>query len=192
MRINKTLRTAICCLAIPGMLLPAGPATAAEQVDPTTENYAPGAPAAQRARTFKIVDVSLGQNGLLSGVVSDRRGRGVANATVTVVHEATQVSQVTTDQRGSFHVDGLKGGVYQLATENGIQACRLWHRQTAPPSANEVVQVIVDGDIVAGQFAPLKCWLSSPLVVAGIAAIAIAVPVAISNGRNSNRSAPGS
>ncbi|MDH3718710.1 MAG: carboxypeptidase-like regulatory domain-containing protein [Planctomycetota bacterium] len=173
MRIKNAWQTAAGFLALVGMLLPPRPILAAEPQS---------APAAAR-QSLEVVDVALGRNGLLTGRVLDRRGQGVAGTSVTVVADATAVSQAKTDLAGHFHVTGLASGVHQLVTPNGHQICRLWRAEAAPPSAIPSVQFVTDDKVVAGQYSPVKCWLANPWVMAGLAAVAIGVPVAVHNNR---------
>ena len=67
---------------------------------------------------------------------------------------------------------------------------RAWQANTGPPAAKTAV-ILVSGDRITraqsfgvyNRDTPLKVWLTDPLVVAGIAAVAIAVPGAIHNYR---------
>ena len=173
MRIKNAWQAAAGFLAVFGMLLPPQAMLAAE----------PRPAPAAALQSLEVVDVALGRNGLLTGRVLDRRGQGVAGTSVTVVEGAAAVSQVKTDRAGHFHVAGLAAGVHQLVTPNGHQVCRLWRAEAAPPSAIPSVQFVTDDKVVAGQYSPLKCWLANPMVIGGIIAVAVAVPVAVYNNR---------
>ncbi|NIP85640.1 MAG: hypothetical protein GTO03_08785 [Planctomycetales bacterium] len=173
MRIKNAWQTAAGFLAVMGMLLPPWPIVAAEPQrlpDPAWQ-------------ALEVVDVVVGHNGTLTGRVADRRGRAMAGTRVTIVQGTTAVAQTRTDRAGNFHVVGLSTGVHQLVTLEGMQVCRLWPAETAPPSALSSVQMVADDHVVAGQYAPLKCRLADPWVMTALAAIAIAVPVVIHNHR---------
>lgn len=62
---------------------------------------------------------------------------------------------------------------------------RLWAANTAPAAARDSALLVVGDEQVLGQ-GGMKYWLANPWVVAGIVAVAVAVPVAIHN-RNQDR-----
>jgi hypothetical protein len=128
-----------------------------------------------------IRDVALHQDGLLLGQVLSKDGTPVAGVPVTISRENRVLGTATTNEKGIFAFRGLKGGVYQLTSANGVVAYRVWQSQTAPPGASPAAIVVAGEDAVRGQ---LGCgcvgmFLSRPLVIAGVIGAAIAVPLAI-------------
>jgi len=133
----------------------------------------------------QVADVELGEGGSLSGIVVDGRGLPLANATVAIGNDRQLIATTRSDKDGIFRVSALKGGMYRVHVKDGTGVFRLWTANTAPPTAHRSVMVVSDKEIFAAQSAPLKVWLADPFVMAGIVAIAVAVPVAVAAGRDS-------
>jgi len=166
MKIGKLVRNAAISLATLAMCLP--------QV----------VFAAAPAPTPAVVDIALADGGVLHGQVVDLQGSGTAGVPVSVRTQDREVTSATTTDQGRFSVQGLRGGVYQVATGQGQGVYRLWSAGTAPPSAQK--DAIVYTQHGYGSRGALKMWLSNPLVVAGIVAVAVAVPVALANSGGSS------
>jgi hypothetical protein len=156
----------------------------------------------------RATDVTLGPDGLLSGRVLDAQGAPAANLPVSLQlfnvggnAQNPEIAAVVTDPQGHFAIRGVRGGLYQLITPQGRGIYRLWVSGTAPsPSAPQVATLVVGGDTVRGAppqgagaagaaHGTWKYWLTNPLVIGGVVATAIVVPVAIAN---ANRSSPAS
>ena len=142
------------------------------------------------APTPAVVDVALSDGGVLHGQVVNLQGAGIAGVPVSVKTKNHEVATVTTAADGTFSVQGLKGGVYQVAAAQGQGVYRLWSAGTAPPVAQTGAIVytqngVVDSDAVVytqgGGGSSLKMLLANPIVIAGVIATAIAVPVALAN-----------
>jgi hypothetical protein len=127
-------------------------------------------------------DVALRPGGLLVGQVVDAQGATQAAKVVSIQYGDREVARTSTDQNGVFAAQGLRGGQYQIATDDGLSVCRLWAADTAPPSAHEAAIVVTGQEVVRGQWGG-GGWLdwvrSHPYITAGIVAAAIAVPLAI-------------
>jgi hypothetical protein len=126
-------------------------------------------------------DVALRAGGLLVGQVVDTQGVAKAGTTVSIRQGDQEVVQTTTDANGMFAAQGLRGGNYQLVTENGSTPCRLWAADTAPPAARPAALVVSGSDVVRGQYGGngLIGWVKAhPYITAGIVAAAIATPLA--------------
>jgi hypothetical protein len=138
------------------------------------QGSAPPAPA--------VTDVALGPGNILSGQLMDSHGVPLANVLVSLQDDqGREVAHVTTDEQGRFAVQGVRGGVHQIVTPQGRWFYRLWTTETAPPSAQQGA-LMVSGDETVRGAAPhsgLKFWYTNPLVVGGVVATAIAVPVAL-------------
>jgi hypothetical protein len=141
--------------------------------------------AAPAPPTPVVMDVALSDGGVLYGRVVDLQGAGIANVPVVVKTQDRNVAAATTAPDGTFSIQGLRGGVYQVAAANGHGVYRLWSAGTAPPAAQTSAIVYVpnspvDGNVVV-YTGGLKMLLANPIVIAGVVATAIAVPVALSN-----------
>jgi len=163
------------CLAVVGFCVPQ-PLFAAVQTDKAA-----------------VTDVTLHkspQGNMLIGQVQDQQGAGVANVPVVLHRGGEKPTVGKTDSKGYFTFAHLKGGVYQVtvAESEGTGTYRAWAPGTAPPSAQPGVLVVAGKDVVRGSQGHVrrglgcaKFWLSHPCVIAGIIAVAVAVPVAIHN-----------
>jgi hypothetical protein len=131
----------------------------------------------------RIADVALRGGGTMVGAVYSAEGLPQSGQLVSVQTNGREVTRTTTDEHGRFIAEGLKGGVYQLVTTEGMASYRVWSEGTAPPAAQPAA-LVVTGDVVRGGFAHcggLGAWLSNPWVLAAIVATAIAVPIALND-----------
>jgi hypothetical protein len=135
-----------------------------------------------------VLDVALGDGGVLHGQVVNLQGAGVPGVPVFVKMQDRNVATATTAGDGTFSVQGLRGGVYQVATIQGQGVYRLWSAGTEPPAAqpNAILYTqggtVDNGSVVYTQDTSgggMKMLLSNPIVIAGLVATAIAVPVAL-------------
>ena len=172
MKTARFVRGVIVTLAAVGMCLP------------------PAALAVEPGPMPTVVDVALSDGGMLHGQVLDLQGTGVAGVPVVVRTQEQNVAAATTAQDGSFNVQGLKGGVYQVAAGQGQGVYRLWSAGTAPPIAQTSATVYsqngtVDSNAVVyteyNPDGPVKAFLTNPIVIAAMIATAITVPVVLLN-----------
>ena len=133
----------------------------------------------------QVADVELGPGGVLIGRVVDSRGLPQAGVAVSIANEHRVMGATQSDDVGVFRLAGLRGGTYRITVKDGVSVSRLWAANTAPPKAGRSLMVVSGGGVLAGQFAPLKVWLADPFIMAGIVAVAVAVPVAIAASRDS-------
>lgn len=138
-----------------------------------------------------ILDVALADGGVLHGQVVNTQGVGAAGMPVYIRTQDRDVAAATTAADGAFHVQGLKGGVYQVSTVQGHGVYRLWAPGTAPPVAQNGAVVYTQNGTVDSNVVHytqdccgcggggLKMFLTNPIVIAGIVATAVAVPVAL-------------
>jgi hypothetical protein len=133
-------------------------------------------------------DVALGPGGLIVGQVVNPQGEVQRAAVVSIQHDQFEVVRTITDDNGMFAAQGLRGGTYQIVTEQSQGVYRLWAPETAPPAAHQSAMVVTNPDIVRGQwgshgFGYGYGWLdwmrAHPYLTAGIIASAIAIPVAL-------------
>lgn len=159
MKTGRFVRTVIVSLATLGICLP----------EVTFASAPPATPA--------VVDIALADGGVLHGQVIDLQGGRVANVPISVKAQDREIARATTTPEGRFAVQGLRGGVYQVAAADGQGVYRLWAANTAPPSAQNAIVYTQ----CAQPHGTLKMLLTNPIVVAGLVATAIAVPVALAN-----------
>jgi hypothetical protein len=127
-------------------------------------------------------DIALREGGVLVGQVVNPQGVAQANTPVSIRFANHEVVRTTTDKNGIFAAKGLRGGQYELATTEGISACRLWAADTAPPAARSAALLVSGNQVIRGQ-GMMTSWVgwmkAHPYITAGTVAAAIAVPVAI-------------
>lgn len=166
--------------AMVGVLTPATAATSAEPVGDV----------AARSRALAVQDAVLSKSGALHGRVYNAQGKPQSGLDVLVVASRGEAVRSRTNERGEFAVGGLKGGVYTIAAGHGVRTVRAWADGTAPRAAERQVMIVSDPRVVLGQYEPgtlghffqeAKYTLSNPLIVGGIIAAAVAIPVAIHN-----------
>ena len=160
MKTGRLVRCVVISLAVLGICIP------------------PVALAADPVQMPVVTDVALRDGGMLQGKVVDLQGGAVAGVPVSVQAQNREIASATTTKEGQFSVPGLKGGVYHVAAAEGHGVYRLWTVGTAPPSAQK--DAIVYTQNCDGP-APIKMFFSNPIVIAGLVATAIAVPIALSN-----------
>ncbi len=170
----RTAKALVVCLAVVGFCMPQ-PLWAAVQAD----------------RSSVMADVALQQapqGRVLVGRVVDQQGAGQADSAVTLYSNGKKVAEAKTDGKGVFVFHGLRGGVYQMTVGQSVLALRVWTPGAAPPSAQPGALIVAGQEVVRGQrhpfghgFGRAKFWLSHPLVIAGIVATAVAIPVALHN-----------
>ena len=134
----------------------------------------------------KDVDVALRGEGLLLGQVVDVEGRPVMRTVVSLRSQQREVARTATNDEGYFAVRGLSGGVYQVVAADGIGTFRLWNSQSAPPSCQQGALVVAGSDVFRGQVpgaGAIGFYLGDPLVIGGIVATAVAVPVGVHQSR---------
>lgn len=123
-----------------------------------------------------IADVALGAGGSLQGQVVDTAGQPVSGTEVQAITGGQTVGKTTTDQEGKFYLTGLRGGLYQVSVaDNRGVVVRAWSEGTAPPAARPAVLMVQGDTTVRGGFQ----MLANPWVLAGIAAAAIIIPLAL-------------
>jgi len=122
------------CLAVAVMLVPTGILQAAEQGS-TSKNTA--------------TDVML-SHGTLTGQYVTSTGQPLGDAPVRVSKAGEEIVTTTTNEKGIFQVSGLKGGVYEVATSDGLQVIRTWEANVAPPTAKRF-STVISGFAVRGQ-----------------------------------------
>jgi len=135
----------------------------------------------------RSADVALRAGGMLVGQVVDQQGIAQPNHVVSIRFGEQEVVRTTTDHNGVFAAQGLRGGQYELVTDDGLGVYRLWAEETAPPAASDSVVLVSGQEVVRGQWhggygAGWLNWIRShPYITAGIVAAAVAIPVAVAS-----------
>jgi hypothetical protein len=168
MRVLHGLQTGAIALACLGLLIPTVVLEAAEPDRPQIDTP---------ANEFSVQDIALAPGGVFRGQVIDPSGKGKPGVQVVLSRDNNQIAATLTDAEGRFAVSGLRGGVVQVAAGENSALYRLWAPNTAPPVAHASA-LIVDQQIVRGQ-SPIVQLLYNPLVILGLVATAVAVPLAV-------------
>jgi hypothetical protein len=168
------LAPAACALLI-------APAVRAQAPQAPAPNAPAAAPAAGEAPlpALATTDIALAEGGLLHGVLVNMENAPVGGATVQFWMQEHEVATTQTDAEGRFAVRGLRGGTYRVVSGDAVQMCRLWAPGTAPPQALRGLVLVGGTSVVRGILPPWYDWCIDPLLVTGLVATAIAVPLAL-------------
>lgn len=179
MDILRVVKVSCIGLSLMGLILPVSPLQAAP----------PGAAAIPRQLAPKpteaVGDVQLDTGGRLHGLVVNIRGIPIARATVSVQQLGRELAGTESDALGRFSVSGLRGGMYQLVVGSHGRLVRAWAAETAPPAASQFALIIVGPDVVRGQLPAEEFFASDAVVVCGLVAAMIAIPIAVNNSHGS-------
>jgi hypothetical protein len=129
-------------------------------------------------------DVALREGGVLVGQVVNQQGVAKAKADVSIRFANHEVVRTTTDENGVFAAKGLRGGQYELMTDEGVSTCRLWAADTAPPAARPAALLVSGDNVIRGQ-GGVHGWVgwmkAHPYLTAGTVAAAVAIPLALAD-----------
>jgi hypothetical protein len=134
-----------------------------------------------KAGSMDVVnDVALLEGGVLVGQVVDSQGLPLSNVSVSVKQGAMVRAMATTNEKGVFQARGLQGGVYQVVAPGSRGVYRLWASGSAPPAAKQGMRLVNGGGAARGRGAmSVSSIFRDPLIMGGIVATAIAVPIAV-------------
>ena len=183
MNISRNARFVAVLLATVNWVLPASRVHALE---PPTDRLL----SVPRTKAAYVNDIALGKGGQLRGYVFDREGQPSDAFHLRVTRNERPAVEVVTDKNGRFHVDGMRGGMFQVAAGKQTYMCRGWAAGTAPPKARDQLLVVPEGVVERGQRPIGDLFVSDPVMVGLIVAAAIAIPIAVYNSKDS--SPPGS
>lgn len=171
-KVVKALSIGLACagLILPGNVVEGGPPRPAMVGPAPAEHEETPAP-----------DVELDRRGCLQGMVVDVQGAPVAHAVVVIEAGGQEVGRTETDGLGRFVMGPLCGSAYQLRVGHQRRLVRIWAADTAPPAAKPMVLVVLGGDVVRGQLPLEEFFASDTLVIVGLVAAMIALPVALHN-----------
>jgi hypothetical protein len=100
---------------------------------------------AQQAGTSQITDVELKSDNSFQGKPVDARGQVQPNTPVTVQNVQTgQVVRTTTAADGTFGIQNLQPGVYDVTVGRMTSTVRIWPFQAAPVVRSVAGQPVAD------------------------------------------------
>ena len=105
-----------------------------------------------------LTDIALQKGGVLVGRLTGKKGKLRAQQNIAIRQNGQLVAEVTTGKNGQFRVKGLRGGIYEIASDQGIGSFRAWSAGTAPPSAKQFAVLIDSDEVVRGQWG----WVPTP------------------------------
>jgi hypothetical protein len=122
---------------------------------PQTELWAAGlktkVKSSRKAQTPQIFDVALTAGGTLTGKVLDVQGIAVEGAVVSIRRGRGEVARTVTNKNGTFVVQNLRGGLYQVVAGRSQGLFRFWAPNTAPPSARSQALIVATSQVLRGQ-----------------------------------------
>ncbi len=137
-------------------------------------------PAARKTAKVKTnTDIALTRDNTLNGRLFDETGNPVGGMSVAIYSQGHMTAATVSDQAGSFSLVTNRGGVYELRAGNEVQIIRLWHHDTAPPSAESTIQLRVGEETVRGQRPIESLFCFQPWFLGLLIAAAIAIPIAV-------------
>ena len=119
-----------------------------------------------------LTDIALQPGGVLVGRVLLSKEPLQKQQKIVVRQNNQLVAEATTDTNGQFVVNGLRGGIYEISSPQGVGSFRAWAEGTAPPSARHFAVLVGSNDVVRAQ---LGLGVLSGLSVAQWAAISAGV-----------------
>jgi protocatechuate 3,4-dioxygenase beta subunit len=176
MNTKHAFRRAALTLAGASLLAPHAAALAAGSVSSTTT---------PTIQTASILDVSLSQRGSLTGQVVDAQGAPVVRAAVSVQAAGREVAATTTNDRGEFAVNNLRGGNYTITAGDSTGVYRVWTASAAPPAAKQGV-LMVSGRQIARAQGVAGFGSRTGLIVLGTAAGIVTAGVVANNNDSSS------
>jgi hypothetical protein len=164
----------------------------------TVQLWAEDPTQAESGRIPDVQDIVLLEDNVMLGQAVDDQGSPAANARLSVLREGRAVVHSQTARDGSFAVSGLSTGVYQVTSSGAVTTIRLWKPQVAPPTARSEAVILspaATAPATAAATGPARRtrWLgvlSNPWVVGGLAAGAIAIPLALDDDDSPRNTAP--
>jgi hypothetical protein len=136
-RRSLTTRLLSCALACSFILPPLS--FAAEPVQPRQAKARPAAP--------RPLDVRLGPDGELVGMVRDSAGKPRQGVEVAVFHQGHEIAATETNAEGKFAVAGLRRGEHVILAQQVESPVRLWPEGAAPPQAVESPVITAEEEV---------------------------------------------
>lgn len=105
-----------------------------------------------------LTDIALQPGGVLVGRILSSQDKLQTQQKIIIRQNNQVVTEVTTGTNGQFAVNGLRGGVYEISSPQGVGTFRAWANGTAPPSAKQFAVLVDNADVVRGQWG----WMPYP------------------------------
>ena len=180
MLMRRSLTRGVICLAVSAaMVMPsfAAPPAVADGDHPAAEQTSQ----ASARPLARIADVRLDAEGRLVGLLVDGDGvpLGRRELTLQKLQPKTLPVRVKTDDAGRFTSERVSGGLYEVRLDRAGRVVRLWEKQAAPPKALPALLVVAADTTVRGQRRVGEVLSSDTLVLGGLVAAAIAIPLAV-------------
>ena len=146
--------------------------------------FAPGAGAPEPERAKKgnapieVSDVALTRR---RDAGRRRHPHAAVRRRVALAQHKTWLSLAKTDLQGRFRFAGVKGGVYQLLSSGQVRFVRAWTAEAAPPAARPLALMVVGSEVVRGQMPLEDFFASDAVIITGLVAAMIAIPIAVHN-----------
>jgi len=134
------------------------------------------------AKTHRIADIRLDAEGRLNGLLVDGDGVPLGRRELTLrrLQPKAVPVRVMTDDQGRFASGRLSGGLYEVRIDRLGQVVRLWEKEAAPPKARSALLVVAGDLTVRGQRRVGELLSSDTVVIGGLVAAAVAIPLAVS------------
>jgi hypothetical protein len=124
-------------------------------------------------------DVKLDAAGCMHGLVLSGEGVPVADVRVVLRHLGHEVARTRTNGAGRFRIGPLRGGMYQLSAAGHGRLVRAWAATTAPPGGKDLALIVTGGDVARGQMPLQELFASDAVIVCGLLALMVALPLAL-------------
>ncbi|GAB6165210.1 hypothetical protein JCM19992_12100 [Thermostilla marina] len=179
-----------CGVAVQGITF--GTARAADTAMGTRPQATPqaGSPIRLAARNpdgkqAAVCDIELDEHGYLQGVVVNMEGVPIKETPLSLYQGTKKVAVGKTNNLGQFRLGPFAGGSFHLMVRDYVLVLRTWKNKTAPPNAKPAVLVVIGDQTTRGQRPIGELIRSDVLIVGGLVAAAIAIPLATSNDSSS-------
>lgn len=162
--------TASLSLSTTSMAFADGPQARTVTAPVARSNAAASKTAPSKSAKISVTDVALSEGGRVTGRVLTTNGAPIDGARV-VVRQGEQIfAKMVTNEEGEFTSEGLRAGVYTIATVHGGGLYRLWPMNIAPPSSKSQALLVTNEPVVRAQFggAGLADWTAIGLGAAGL------------------------
>lgn len=126
-------------------------------------------------------DVELDADGSMHGLVVDVEGVPAAGRSVVLHQMDRELANTRTNALGRFRISRLRGGTYRLSVDGHGRMIRAWSANTAPPSAKSVALLVLGGEVVRGQMTLEEFCACDGVIIVGLVAAMIAVPIVVHN-----------
>jgi hypothetical protein len=128
-----------------------------------------------------VDDVKLDRAGYFHGLAVDAQGAPAAGAEVVLRQLGREAARARTDAAGRFRAGPVRGGMYQVSVGEHGRLVRAWAASTAPPASKRVALLVAGSDVVRGQMPLEQFFASDTVIIAGLVAAMIAIPIAVHN-----------